>query len=182
MESVSSKIHQLWRSYIFWKCSKLNQIYKTETKKWENIFRFLYYCSWKSSYNIFLLRREYLLSAVSRLTNSPKIFHITERVFKPELPSKGSINMVKVPSFRFQQCLARLLCYLSKGPLKPDFLDIYLTTPFGFRSKIRQLWGSCSFWKCLILKLNWEDEKRNQKVFFVSEVIASLSLAINPLY
>ena len=31
----------------------------------------------------------------------------------------------------FNSVSARLPCYLSKGPLKRDFLDIYLTTSFG---------------------------------------------------
>ena len=31
----------------------------------------------------------------------------------------------------FNSVSARLPCYLSKGPLKRDFLDIYLTTFFG---------------------------------------------------
>ena len=42
--------------------------------------------------------------------------------------------MVKVVSFRFQHCLIHLPCCLSKGPLKCDFLDIYLTTFFGIRN------------------------------------------------
>ena len=43
------------------------------------------------------------------------------------------MNMVKVLSFSFEQCFGRLPCYLSKGSLKPDFLDIYLTTIFEVR-------------------------------------------------
>ena len=36
--------------------------------------------------------------------------------------------MLKLLSFRFQHYFGPLPCYLSKGPLKRDFLDIYLTT------------------------------------------------------
>ena len=39
--------------------------------------------------------------------------------------------MVKVD---FTTVLSHLPCCLSKGPLKRDFLDIYLTTLFGIRN------------------------------------------------
>ena len=39
--------------------------------------------------------------------------------------------MVKVLSFRFQECLGLLT--MSNGPVKRDFLDIYLTTSSGVR-------------------------------------------------
>ena len=41
--------------------------------------------------------------------------------------------MAKVLPFRFELFFGckRLPCYLSKGPIKRDFLDIYLTTFFG---------------------------------------------------
>ena len=42
--------------------------------------------------------------------------------------------MVKVVSFRFQQCLVPLSMLLVEGPLKLDFLDIYLTTLLGVRN------------------------------------------------
>ena len=40
--------------------------------------------------------------------------------------------MGKVLPFRFQQCFGAFPCYLLKGPLKPGFLDIYLTRSFPF--------------------------------------------------
>ena len=39
--------------------------------------------------------------------------------------------MVNVALFRFQQCLVLLGCGLLKGPLKEDFLEIFLTRFFG---------------------------------------------------
>ena len=45
-----------------------------------------------------------------------------------ELSSQGSISTIKVLSFRLS---APLPCYLLKGPLKRDFLDIYVTMSFG---------------------------------------------------
>ena len=38
------------------------------------------------------------------------------------------MNMIKVLWCWFQQCFGTFPCCLSKGPLKRDFLDIYLTT------------------------------------------------------
>ena len=38
--------------------------------------------------------------------------------------------MVNLLSFCFEQCFARLPCYLSKRPTKQNFLDFYLTTFF----------------------------------------------------
>ena len=52
-----------------------------ENKKSENIFRFWDNCIWKCYYKLSLLRREYLLSVVNGLTNSAKIFSITQRDF-----------------------------------------------------------------------------------------------------
>ena len=42
--------------------------------------------------------------------------------------------MVEVLSSALNSVSPLLPCYLSKGPLKQDFLDIYLTTPFGCRN------------------------------------------------
>ena len=39
--------------------------------------------------------------------------------------------MIKMLSFKCQQCLAHLSCCLLKVPLKRDFLNNYLTTFFG---------------------------------------------------
>ena len=55
------------------------------------------------------------------------------RIFPTELPSGRSINMLKVLCSDFKSFKARLSCHLLKGPLKRDFLDIYLTTFFGVR-------------------------------------------------
>ena len=229
-QSVSWKIHQLWRSYVFWKCSKLNANLQDWKKKWENVSRLFYYCSSKFCYNIRLLRREYLLPAVSGLTNSPKIFHITERVFKPELPSKGSINMVKVPPFRYEQCFSpftmllfflignhpmqgwpattrhgvnikkstkKITVYresvykeptvkrcLFKGPPKRDFPDIYLTTSFGVcKFKKTSAMRVIFFLKLFKIECKFTKWKqKNEKIIFLSYIIASENLAIVCVY
>ena len=68
---------------------------------------------WKCSYKFSLWRREYLLSAVNGLTKSRKILQYhSERHFQPELLAEESINMVKIQSFRFQQCFRPFIMLL----------------------------------------------------------------------
>ena len=63
------------------------------------------------------------------LTSSPKIFQINCRDFF-KLNFLGSNRWIwsRCCDADFNSTWARLSCYLSKGPLKQDFLDIYLTT------------------------------------------------------
>ena len=63
--------------------------------------------------------------------------------------------------------LARLPWWLSKGPLKRDFLDIYLTTfSKSVISEIQNLWGSSFFSKCSKFDLVFKNgEKKQEKVF-----------------
>ena len=66
------------------------------------------------------------------LTNILRTLDIIKRHFFPtQLPSNGLINMVKVVWFRFQKCLVLLMMLLLEGPLKRDFLNIFLTTSLG---------------------------------------------------
>ena len=58
-------------TFFFWKCSKLDLNFENP-KNWKNIFNFWDNSFWKCCYKLSLLRREYLLSAVNMLTNSPK--------------------------------------------------------------------------------------------------------------
>ena len=72
--------------------------------------------------------------------------------------------MVKVLSFRFQHFSARLPCDLSKGPLKRDFLDVYLTTLLG----VRKSKNTCSMrvifvLKCSTFNLNLKNTKKKKK-------------------
>ena len=62
----------------FRKCKKKR---KKNNNKMENVFRFSHKCNWKSYNKLPLLRRKYLLSAVSGLTNSSKILYIAWREF-----------------------------------------------------------------------------------------------------
>ena len=118
MESVTSKTHQLWPflkmfkiQFQFQKCKKIS-----EEKKF-----FGGNSIWRCCSKLSALRREYLSSAVNALTNTntPKIYHITNGdFFQTELPFQWSINMVKLLSFKFQQCFGLFLMLLVKGSCK----------------------------------------------------------------
>ena len=77
--------------------------------------------------------------------------------------------MVKLVSLRFQHCLIQLPCCLSKGPLKRDFLDIYLTTFFGIlnfvkTSAMRAIFFLKVFKRCLHFK---NTEKNLEKSYWL---------------
>ena len=69
------------RVILFLKMYKIESKFRKWKKNWDNIFRFWDNCVWKCCYKLSLLRTEYLLSGVNRLTNSPMILHITKRDF-----------------------------------------------------------------------------------------------------
>ena len=72
----------------------------------------------------------------------------SERLFPTQYTWQGSMNMVKVLRCRFQKGWARLPWCFSKGPLKRDLLDIYLTTfSESVISERQNLWGSSFFSK-----------------------------------
>ena len=80
--------------------------------------------------------------------------------------------------------MARLPCYLLKGPLKMDFLDIYLTMFFG-ENKFKNTSAMRVIF--LLKKFKTESKFRKrpikiQKKSFVFEIIASEDVAINCFY
>ena len=76
-------------------------------------------------------------------------------------------------------------CYLSNGPLKEDFLDLYLTRFFGVRSFQKRSAVRVIFFKKMF-KIESEfrkcEKKKTKKIFFLSEIVASENVAINYLY
>ena len=160
MQSVSSKIYKLWGSSFFSKCWKFYLNSENAKKSSEIIFGFFDNCIWECCYKLFVIRREYLLSAVNGLKNRPKILHILQRLSQPELPSQGSINMVKVLLSSFEQCFSQFRMLLVEGPLKRDFLDIYLTKFFRVRkSKNTYPMRIIFFWTCSKFYSNLENAK-----------------------
>ena len=147
--SVNSKIDQLWGSFFLWKCSKLNVNLENVIKNCENIFRFCHNCIWKCCNKLHLLRKEYLSMAVNGLTNCGKIWHISQRDFlNPNCLHRDQWIWSRCYRSDFNSVSTRLQCDLSKGPLKGDFLDIYLTTFFGVRKiKNTSVMRIIFFWK-----------------------------------
>ena len=70
--------------------------------------------------------------------------------------------------------MARLSCCLSIGPLKRDFLDIYLTTFLeSVISEIHDVLGLSFFWKYSKFNVDFKKtDKKSEKKFF-SAIIAS---------
>ena len=69
------------------------------------------------------------------------------------------------------------------GPLKGDFLDIYVTTFFGVpKYKNRVAMRVIFFLKMLKLNLNFENAKKECQKVFSSEIIPSGDVPINCLY
>ena len=107
---------------------------KNKKTKLENIFPSWVNCILKYWYKLYLFRRKYLLLALSGLTNSPKILNITQRdFFKLNCCHRDQKIWERCFYFAFNSVSGRLTCYLSKGLLKRDFLDIDLTTFFKVR-------------------------------------------------
>ena len=86
----------LFRKYVtdedhisFWKCSIVDVDLRHGAKKWEFFFCFLDNCTWIEWGNFFLLRREYLLSAVNAITNTPRISDTLRRTFSKTTFEKG---------------------------------------------------------------------------------------------
>ena len=100
---VLSGMLKLWGSSFFKKRSKYNVDLKNAQNSSEKDLSFLDNCIWIGCVKLSLLRTEYFSSAVNVLTRSPA-YHL-ERLLLNELPSKWSINMIKVLVFRFQQYL-----------------------------------------------------------------------------
>ena len=123
------------RFKFFLKYSKSNVDLKNAQNNWEKSSSFRDKSIWICCVKLPLLRREYLSSAVNLLTNGLKIFQVTKR-------DSFELNYLHSDRKIWQRCchcdgngvLALLPSSLSRGCLKRDFLDIYLTTSFGVRN------------------------------------------------
>ena len=122
---------------------------KKKKKNGENIFRFWDNCIWSTCYKLSLLRSEYLLLGVNGLKTVLR-FCVSLRV------SFFNLDFMHWDQWIWQRCCRPALnsvsrglpCYLSKDPLKRDFLDIYLTTFFGIPNfKKTSTMGVMFVWK-----------------------------------
>ena len=114
------KMFKIW--YKFQKCRK----------KLGKKFVFLDNCIWIGLVKLPLLGREYLSSAVTVLTNKPKILYITKRdIFELNFLHSDYKIWTRCCREDLNSVLDCLQCCLLKSLLKREFLDIFLTTSFG---------------------------------------------------
>ena len=183
-KSLISEIQNLWGSSCFPKYLKFNLDFKNAYKNWQNYFCFPENCGWIGIFKLSLLRTRYFSSTASLITNSPKVLHVNKRDF-------FQLNWLGRDQWIWQICCdsdfncawARLPCCFSKGPLKPIFLGIYLTTfSESVISKMQNLWGSSFVSKYLKLNLDFVNEPKIEKKIVFSEIIASELVSLNCLY
>ena len=123
---------------------------------------------WIGIVKLSLLRTVYFSSAANVLTSSLKIWHVNNWEFF-QLNWLGSDQWIweRCCDAVFSSAWPRVLCRFSKGPLRRDFLDIYLTTfSESVISEIQKLCGSSFFSKCSKCNLNFKNAEKNIENFF----------------
>ena len=78
------------RAMFFWKCSKFNVNFKNAEKNQKKKFRFWDKCISIGFVKLSIFRREYVSLAVSLLTKSLKILHVTKRDLSKSITFKAS--------------------------------------------------------------------------------------------
>ena len=123
-----------YEGYIFWKVLKIESIFRKLKRKLETIFRFCDNCIWKCCDKLSLLKREYLLSDVNGLRNSPGILHIIRETFWTGIAfaginkyGKGAVVQLWTVFWPVYHVTYRRVL------LKLTVLDLYVTTFFGVR-------------------------------------------------
>ena len=132
---------------FFSKCLKFKLDFKNAAKNWEKVFCFWDNCIWIGIVKLSLVRAGYFSMAGNVLTSSDRIWLMTNRDFL-------QLNCLSIDQWISLRCCdadlnrawAHLRCCLSKGWLKREFLDIYLTTfSESVISQKQNLWGSSFF-------------------------------------
>ena len=106
------------------------------------------------------------------LARSPKIRHVNKRHFSDyNFPANEQWIWQRRYDADYNSFWARLTYSLSKGLLKQDFLDIYLTTfSESVISEIQKLWLSPFHSKCLKINIDLKTGATNcQNVFSFSD-------------
>ena len=131
------------RVIFYWKCLKFNPRFKNAAKNREKTFCFWDICIWIGIVKLSLWRTRYFFSAANVLTCNPRFFMSIRETFS------DSISLALIDEFDKGAVICSwvcLPCCFSKGSLKGDFLDIYLTTfAESVTSKIQSLWGLSFF-------------------------------------
>ena len=164
-------MQKLWGSSFFSKCSKFNLDFKNPRKNREKVFCFWYNCISYGIYKLSLLRRGYFSSVANVLSSNPTICHVNKRdLFRTQFICQGPMNLMKMLSWRFQQCLGTFTILLPKESsetLKRDFLDFHLITfSDSVISKIQNLWGSSFFSESLKFNANFKSGAENREKDF----------------
>ena len=127
-----------------------------------------YNCIWIGIAKLSLLRTGYFSLAANVLKSSQKIWHVNKRDVL-RLNWLGSDQWIRQRCFDsdLNSAWARSSCCLSKGPLKRDFLENYLTTfSEAVVSEIQNIWGSPFFFKYLSFILDFKNASKNwEKIF-----------------
>ena len=178
------EIQKLWWSYIFSKYSKFNLDLRNAAKNCGNVFRFWDNCIISGIVNFSLLRTGYLSSVANVLTRCPKNFHVNKRkFFDYNFPASEQLIWSKSYDAGFNIVWTLLPYCLSKGLLKRDFLDIYLTTfSESVISNMQNLWGLSSFSKYSKFNLNFKNTAKMDEKLFVFEIIPSKLVSLNFVY
>ena len=151
------------RVIFFSNYSKFKVNFKNEAKSWEKVFCFLHNCIWIGIVKFSLLRTRCLSSADNVGTCSPKIWRVNKTDF-------FQLNWLGTDQWIWYRCCEadfhspweRLPCCLSKGPLKVDFLDIYLTMFSEYVvSEVQNLWASSFFSKYSKFNVDFRKAKKN---------------------
>ena len=102
------------------------------------------------------------------LTSSPKIGHVNKRdCFENNFLVSDEWIWKRCCDGDINSVWARLPCCLSKGPLKRDFLDIYLTTfSKSVISDIQSLWGSSLLSKRSKFEIHFKNAAENWEKLF----------------
>ena len=131
------------RVIFFSKYLKFILDFKYEGKKWEKVFCFWDNCIWIGIVKLSLVRAGYFSMAGNVLTSSDRIWLMTNRdFFQLNCLSIDQWISLRCCDADFNRAWAHLRCCLSKGWLKREFLDIYLTTfSESVISEIQNLWG-----------------------------------------
>ena len=132
------------RVIFFSKMFKIESRFQKCIQKLREVFCLWDNCFWIDIVKMSLFRTGYFSSAADVLTSSSKIWHVNKRDF---FQLNWFVSDWPIWSrwrdADLNRVWARFPCWFSKGPLKRDFLDIYLTTFSDcVISEIQKLWGS----------------------------------------
>ena len=166
---VTSKKKIIWGSYFFSKSLKFNLDFKNAANYSEKVFCFWDNCIWLGIVKLSLWRTRWFSSTAIVFTSSPMILHLNNRSFF-QLNFLGSDWWIwkRVCDGDFNSAWALLPYCVSKHPLKRDFLDINLNTfSESVTSKIKNIWFSSFFSKCLKFKLDFKNAAKNLRKGFL---------------